>query len=77
MKLYGKRAGDEHPSELEEVALAITPETLKSLASFLLWTADRMERFGDEFGHEHFSDFRGAPQEHPQFVVAREPDRVP
>ena len=56
---YPKSMELDSPLELDEVALASEPVTLRRIAAFLQHAADLMERHGDSFGHEHYSDFVG------------------
>lgn len=43
--------------ELSEISLSLSPSELRDLSRFFATTADTMEKWGDKFGHEHFSDF--------------------
>jgi hypothetical protein len=63
MKIYGFKlqssAGDEPdtPLRLREATLVASSDELRHLARFLADTADAVDRFGNQFGHEHFTDY--------------------
>ncbi len=76
MKLYGYPTGseDDTPSKLEEVTIAADPATLRLLAKFLVQVADNVEKYKDNFGHEHFEHFARQLQLKCRLVIV--PERV-
>jgi len=79
MKLYGyiENADSDSPSVLEEVTVAATPNSLRSMASFFRDVADLMEKHGEQFGHEHFSDYHDGFRADPTLVITRLPEAGP
>jgi hypothetical protein len=71
-RLFGYEAGSdrEKPLSLAEVTVAGDPESLRELAAFLERAADRMERDGADFGHDHFEDQCDRVPEGLAFIVA-------
>jgi len=74
IKLYGYK--DEglpieeiDPQELAEVTLVASPDELRKIAHFLQATAERMERMGKNYSHEHLSDKEPCFKGSPHFVV--------
>jgi hypothetical protein len=57
MKIYGYENEDSDLVSLQEISLKVTIDELKKLSSFIDNTINMMEKYGDEFEHEHFSDF--------------------
>ncbi|WP_313702049.1 hypothetical protein [Pantoea sp.] len=57
MKIYGYENEDGELISLHEMTLQISIEELKELSGFILNTIKVMEKYGEDFGHEHFSDF--------------------
>ena len=54
---YKKRDTDlEGLMEMETIAIAASPETIRELANFLNHAADEMEEMGDDFDHLHLMD---------------------
>lgn len=74
MKLFGHQEGTDNnrPIRLKEVAIATDPATLRLLARFLHFVADRMQSEGQAFGHEHFEDFDPAASAEPSLIVTRD-----
>ena len=56
MKLYGYAIGDRTLHKMQEVTIQADAKRIRSLAMFLNQTADLMEKHGDKFNHEHYSD---------------------
>ena len=59
MKITGYKKGDtdlEGLIEMETIAIAASPETIRELANFLNHAADEMEEMGDDFDHLHLMD---------------------
>jgi hypothetical protein len=74
MKVYGYPQDQDldTPLRMDEVTLVADPSTLRKLAAFLNYAADLMEQHGDQFGHEHFSDFTQTDRDgNPDFVISR------
>jgi hypothetical protein len=42
--------------EMESIALAASPETLRQIAKFLIRAADEMDEIGADFDHLHLMD---------------------
>ena len=59
VKAYGYVRGveSEEPSTLEECSIVASPIELRRLSDFFLKVAEMMDKHGDDFGHEHLSDF--------------------
>jgi hypothetical protein len=59
MQLYGypKDQDLDAPIAIGEVTILADPKILRCLARFLDHSAEQMEKQGERFGHEHFSDF--------------------
>lgn len=57
------------PMELAEVTLVATPEELRSIAAFLLFSARQMDEMGERFGHLHLADEQVEFRDSPHFVV--------
>ncbi|PHP91306.1 hypothetical protein CBF17_023990 [Pantoea agglomerans] len=57
MKIYGYENEGSELVSLHEMTLQISIEELKELSGFILNTICIMEKYGESFGHEHFSDF--------------------
>lgn len=57
------------PSELAEITVVATPEELRSIAAFLLFSATQMDEMGDRFGHLHLADKQPEFGGSPHFVV--------
>jgi|GEM_PF-631212 len=56
-------------SELAEITLDANASELQKMAAFLIAAADRMERLGAGYGHEHLADKQPGFDESPHFVV--------
>lgn len=56
-------------SELAEITLNANASELRKMAAFLIAAADRMERLGAEYGHEHLADKQPGFDDSPHFVV--------
>jgi len=74
MKIYGyidEEAISEKtgPKMLAEVTLAASPDELRSIASFLVSSAERMERMGASYDHEHLGDKQPGFDDPPHLVV--------
>lgn len=70
-RLYGHTEESEQPLHLREVTISGDPELLRVVASFLVQTAELMERHGTSFGHEHLSDFVAIPEGAPDLIVTK------
>ena len=60
MKIYGLEASADLPDvllTLREASFAATADEIRYLAQFFQETAEKMEQWGDGFGHEHFGDY--------------------
>ncbi|GME48144.1 MULTISPECIES: hypothetical protein [unclassified Pantoea] len=57
MKIYGYENEDSDLVSLEEMSLQVTIEELRELSNFIINTINIMEESGENFEHEHFSDF--------------------
>jgi hypothetical protein len=59
MKITGYKRKDteiEGLIEMETIAIAATPKTLRDVAKFLNHAADEMEEMGADYGHIHLMD---------------------
>jgi hypothetical protein len=59
MKVFGHVKTLNHPEslvELSEVTFQASPESLRTVASFLVKAAEDLERKGASFGHRHIQD---------------------
>ena len=74
MHLYGysENSNEDEPMAIGEVTVAASPATLRMLAEFLLYVAEKMDRHGSAFGHEHFSDYAREMRSFPAFIVVRD-----
>ena len=77
MKLFGyvnseARPGDVVPASLAEVTVVASPAELRSMARFLGECADRMDKMGDTFDHEHLGDNFKEFCDSPELAVARD-----
>jgi len=61
--------------ELEEVSFQASPDELRQISQFLLFSAERMEKHGADYGHDHLKDFleKGERAEGPDVIVASMP----
>ncbi|MBX3472498.1 MAG: hypothetical protein KF878_37070 [Planctomycetes bacterium] len=58
---YGHQVGTDldDPLELSEMTICTAdPALVRAVGEFLLQAADRLERDGEAFGHDHFRDVR-------------------
>lgn len=74
MKIYGyanegPQAEGVDPSELTEITVVATSKELRSIAAFLLLSADNMDEMGSRFGHLHLADKQPEFRDSPHFVV--------
>jgi hypothetical protein len=87
MRGYGRGINDGPHLELEEMALAATPDDIRCVAKFLLWAARQMERDGKRPGghvkewHRHLRDWwREWNDKHVDVIIlvpsADEPKRI-
>ena len=77
MKLFGYVESDLPveeivPSELAEVTVCASPESLRVMATFLNHCAAEMERMGETYDHIHLSDRHKQFESSPHFVVCKE-----
>ena len=56
-------------SELAEITLVANPSELRRIVAFLTSAAERMEKLGSKYDHEHLSDKQSGFDESPHFVV--------
>jgi len=58
MRVFGhhKKNDNDAPIELSEVTFAVDTASIRAVATFLIRTADLMDRHGLNFGHEHLGD---------------------
>jgi hypothetical protein len=71
MKIFGYITGDETLRSLKEATIQADLESIRSLASFLTYAADMMEKNGGKFGHVHYRDFVKNPPRGADLIVAR------
>ncbi len=69
MKLIGNTEGDRH-LELQEAIVVGSPDEVRKIAGFLSAAADRMDKMGTEFDHEHLSDHSEGFENSPQLIVS-------
>ncbi|SAK59716.1 hypothetical protein AWB76_02799 [Caballeronia temeraria] len=65
MNIYGYKNEEGELLSLNEVSLKVTLDELKGISKFIEHVILQMETYGDDFGHEHLSDFlklRGIPE---------------
>ena len=76
MKIFGyekKSEDDDAPIELSEVTLQANPKQLKDVADFLIEAAQLIEKYGNDFGHEHYSHRSDVwAQGMPDIIAAKE-----
>ena len=53
---YGTIDYSDQPVRLSELALALSPEAMRSFASFVAFAAQEMERMGPAYDHVHWQD---------------------
>ena len=70
MKIYGYESEDGNLISLSEITLQISLDELNDFVLFLTKTAKLMEKHGDNFGHEHLSDFCGRNSK-PDIVITK------
>ncbi|CAO95696.1 hypothetical protein [Erwinia tasmaniensis] len=70
MKIYGYENEDSDLVSLQEISLQVTIDELKKLSSFIDNAINMMEKYGDEFGHEHFSDFIKS-KKYPDIIITK------
>ena len=72
MKIYGYEHNSENLIELAEISLKCDSRMLRKVADFIFKTADAIDKFGDDFGHEHFKDYLKSDNENiPDIVIAK------
>ena len=54
---------------LREVTLAASPQVLRRIAKFMEYTANEIEKYGDDFGHRHLGDYDKEISNSPAFVL--------
>jgi len=74
MRIYGyideeASAEKSGPMVLSEVTLVASPEELRNIASFLVSSAQRMERMGASYDHEHLADKQPGFDDSPHLIV--------
>lgn len=74
MRIYGyfdEKATVEKsgPMVLAEDTLVASPDELRSIASFLVSSAERMERKGASYDHEHLADRQPGFDDSPHLIV--------
>jgi len=74
IKFYGyTEAGLEEqqltPLQLTEVTLSASPSELRSIAKFLIRSAEEIEQLGTTWEHEHLGDSEEGFDDSPSFVV--------
>ena len=57
MNIYGYSMNEDDIRHLSEVTLHVTEKEINDVILFLNYAAKLMAKHGDQFGHEHFSDF--------------------
>ncbi|WP_338560830.1 hypothetical protein [Erwinia sp. E_sp_B04_7] len=70
MKIYGYENEDSELVSLQEMSLQVTIDELKELSSFIDNTINMMEKNGDKFGHEHFTNFMKSKQ-YPDIIITK------
>jgi len=70
MKIYGSENEDSELISLQEISLQVTIDELKELSTFIDNTINMMEKYGDKFGHEHFSDFIKS-KKYPDIIITK------
>lgn len=70
MNIFGYENEDSDLISLEEISLKVTLEELKGISKFIEHVIAQMEEHGDDFGHEHLSDFLETYVV-PEIVIAR------
>ncbi len=74
IKFYGYKNEDIpieliQPLDLAEVTLVASPEELRKIAKFIESVADKIEKHGKYFEHEHLSDKQVGFENSPHFVI--------
>ena len=59
MNIYGYKDADSDLISLEEITLQLSLQELRDLMNFFENTLNKMEKYKEDFGHEHFKDFSG------------------
>ncbi|HHA1936161.1 TPA: hypothetical protein ACOEP6_004664 [Enterobacter ludwigii] len=57
MKIYGYKDENSELISIQEITLQVDISELKEFSSFVIHVIGLMEKHGDDFGHEHLSDF--------------------
>ena len=57
MKIFGRTENNENLMMMQEIAFQSTPEELRQISEFLLISAEKMEKHGKDFGHDHYKKF--------------------
>ena len=57
------------PKRLAEVTLVAGPDELRNIAAFLVASAERMERMGASYQHEHLADQQPGFDDSPHLIV--------
>ena len=60
MNIYGYKDADSDLISLEEITLQLSLQDMHNLMSFFENTLNKMEKYKEDFGHEHFKDFSGS-----------------
>ena len=58
MEIYGYEKGKDKLLRLTEVTFNADPGALKDIGNFFIDIAKKMEEYGPEYGHEHYSDWK-------------------
>lgn len=70
MKIYGYENEDSALIYLREISLQVTIDELKDLSTFIDNTINLMEKNGDKFCHEHFSDLIKS-KKYPDIIITK------
>lgn len=73
MKIYGYEKNGKKLLVLKEASIVADVETLREIAAFINKTADEIEKYGEDFGHSHFQDYKKYfGEEWSDIIVCRE-----
>jgi hypothetical protein len=72
MKIFGYAFGSDVQQKPEEVSFQGTSEELRQISQFMLFSAKRMEKYGEKYGHDPLKDFLKASDkpDGPDVIVA-------
>lgn len=70
MNIYGYESEDGDLLKMQEITLQADTDELKKLSKFIENTIKLIEDNGDNFGHEHFSDFSGM-KDGPDIIISK------